>query len=355
MPENNMDATLQATFEKIEGREQEKTVPVEKSEPVKTEAEIKPETPQPAEKQRDQAGRFTQTDVKPDAPKDVETPKGESTAVAKAGPPQKAPTAAPSSLSPAVKAIWDTLAPEIRQEFLRRDNDHMRSYDANSAKLKQYDALDQTISPYRDMLVQNYGNVENGLRTLFSLSDFANKNPVEFAAKFLMQRGVDLNQFINQIQRGGFQAPQQAALNPLEERLRRLEQERDTSQTQAIEGILRKFVEEKDGAGNPAHPHFEELRNEIAAFLDMGLDLQDAYDRAVWASPTHREGMLQSKNEQAEAQRKAELEQQAKAARQASVIASVTKPNAGTTPSKPKSWEDTLSDTYSRIKGRGAA
>ena len=63
---------------------------------------------------------------------------------------------------------------------------------------------------------------------------------------------------------------------------------------QNAEAQVMAFADEKDTAGNLLHPNFAEVRvvmgSLIAANLD--LDVQTAYDNAVWANPNLRKSAL---------------------------------------------------------------
>lgn len=372
--EKSMDDTMRETMAGIKARDTEAVadVSVKQSEETSTESTELPTDAKPPEG-RDDKGRFAPKDkdakitAPPEAPKDTvdpakegEAPKPEEVVI-----PPKAASLAPSSWSPAAKAKWDNLDPTIRAEVLKRESDAQRGIQQYAEKAKRLDAIDAVVQPqHKQQLTGYYGSFERGLQELLALNDFAGKSPYDFVAYFAQQRSLDPQQLLQILQRGAPQGQQQPTVaapqadNPYEKRLTALEQQNLQLRNQSIEGTINSFKNQTDDAGNPVHPHFDELRSEVAAFLDMGKNLQEAYDMAVWASPAHREQILHSQNEaarlKAEADQKVKAEaaeKQAKEARQAAVAASVTRPNAGATPTQATSWEDTLKKNQMRLMG----
>jgi len=83
------------------------------------------------------------------------------------------------------------------------------------------------------------------------------------------------------------------------------------------------FVAAKDAAGNPAHPHFETVRDTMRQLLEAGIaqDLESAYDAAL-RLPQHShlyEQQQQQLAAQAEAEKQKKLAEQANLARRNAV------------------------------------
>jgi len=84
----------------------------------------------------------------------------------------------------------------------------------------------------------------------------------------------------------------------------------------------------------------------MAGLLQAGLatDLNDAYEKAIYANPTVRAKVLAQQQEQAEAQRKAIAAQKAQAAKQASSV-NVTRKGTMAAAKPVGSMEDTIRET----------
>ena len=87
-------------------------------------------------------------------------------------------------------------------------------------------------------------------------------------------------------------------------------------QTQTANQAFEDFTNAKDDAGNLKHPHWEEVRSDMANLIQKGIctTLEDAYERAIWSNKDVREKMIA-------AQAKAELDSKVAAADKAKEVA----------------------------------
>lgn len=389
VPERTIDDTMRDTLAAIKAREaaptEKDTAPASDQQPAQPADQAAAGDQPPAAQQAKAAlgnerdpitGKFKGKPgaADPAAKADAQAkPQGQPAEEAKAPQVIQQPAASqpPSSWSDAAKSLWGSLPPVLRQEVLKREGDFQRGIRQYADKAARLDAIDAVVQPHqRQQLTGHYGSFENGVKELLGLSDFAGNNPYEFVAYFMRQRSLDPNQMVQVYQREAArmgqppqaQNPQQRPMQPqaqpqnsaLEQRLQQIENTFQQQTTHAATKTVSAFVQEKDAAGNLLHPHFDDLRNEIADLVEKGKTLAEAYEAAVWASPAHREAMLQAQREAEAAQNRATLEKQAADARRASTVASVTRPNAGASPQKPSNWEETMKQKSEAIQ-RGTA
>jgi hypothetical protein len=113
-----------------------------------------------------------------------------------------------------------------------------------------------------------------------------------------------------------------------------LRQQQDRHQAE-LQSTITNFASEKTEAGSPAHPHFEAVKNAMAALIGSGEapDLKTAYDMAVWARPDLRQQLLTAQQEAAA--KKAAEEAKARALKANTAAASITGTPAGATPPAP--------------------
>lgn len=102
-----------------------------------------------------------------------------------------------------------------------------------------------------------------------------------------------------------------------------------------LQSTISAFSTEKTEAGTPAHPHYEAVRETMAALIGGGQaqDLKTAYDMAVWARPDLRQQLLAAQHEAAT--RKTAEEAKAKARKAGTAAASVHGKPVGATPQGP--------------------
>jgi len=94
------------------------------------------------------------------------------------------------------------------------------------------------------------------------------------------------------------------------------------------------------------------VADDIVTFINAGLPLQDAYDRAVWANPVTRAKETERIRKEAENGFKDKAKQQGTAAKKASGV-NIRSRDTGRAPTEPLGkMEDTLESTLKNIRER---
>ena len=279
-------------------------------------------------------------------------------------PDQSQPLAAPPRWSAADKAEFDALPREAQNVVLKRERDVERYLTQETQSLaetrRQHEALTATLEPRRHALSAQFGSMERGVETLFSISDYADRDPAGFIQWFAGQRGIDLGQ-----QPAGEASSDEYAdpeIQKLTQHLRAMEgrivqaedqraEEAQAAQQSEISGFAGEVAE--DGS-TPLHPHFETVRPQMAALLRSGAasTLKHAYEMAVWSHAETRTTMLEQKAQVDEAKRIADAKAAAKAAKKAAGTQLSTRGGTDVKPAK-RSMDETMSDAYDRATGAG--
>ncbi len=112
--------------------------------------------------------------------------------------------------------------------------------------------------------------------------------------------------------------PVDPRIESLQQRIDRMDQERQQAQIQRQQQEDSSLQTEIEAfASAPGHEHLDSVRPLMASLLENGAakDLNEAYEKAIWASPDIRSSLLQSE----EAKRLATQRSKTDAARRASV------------------------------------
>ena len=330
------------TLEEALGETYDRMHTAEVKEPPKEEVkeEAKEITEDKPEKPRGKDGKFTGAE---NATKESQEGTQETTGVK----PLKV-SQAPASWTAEAKAIWDTLPPQIKAEAHRIERDTQKALAKLSTEKKQYEGLETVLAPRRSELAATYGDEATGLKTLFALSDFATKDPMGFIQYFAQQRGLNLASLNTQPQGTNPDvAPLLQKISQLEGIVNGLKTNSETAINSQIERTYNEFV------SNPENIYLERVRDDMAQLLEVGAakDWQDAYDKACWARPDVRELMLSQQRAFEDQARQKELEEKAKQARRISATNVATNGVNGTSPSKPKSIEDTMGAVWDSMHG----
>lgn len=230
------------------------------------------------------------------------------------------PSGPPAGWSAEAKAAWTQLPPAIQAAVSRREQEVSDGFRQKSEELKMWQGIEQQLAPRRQTFAQmGYRNDAQVVEHLLTFADAYNRNPAGLIQHLASTAGIDLRQLAQQP--AGQQTrptasaqppatrqqdPQFAALHNELTKLKTSLAERDKAEAAAT---LKAF------AADPKHPHFEEVKVDMAMLLRAGeTDLEKAYERAVWANPAVREKLLA---EQAAAGQRQKADKAALAARAA--------------------------------------
>jgi hypothetical protein len=291
-----------------------------------------PETPATSERPRDELGRFKRVEASPEMQTDeairsvTEVPAEDAPAQkVSESPPAKSATAlrAPQSWGASARVKFAELPAEIQQEVHKRERDFSIGLQ-RSAELANFGrSLAEVINPYQAMLAAEGADpvtvVSEMMRTAYLLRNAPAPQKVQLFKQVAQQFGVDLTSLTAEEpyvdpQIAALQARQQQLEQYLQQQALQAQQQSQYAQAQETS----RLTDEIDTfASDPAHPHFEEVRADMAALLKAGRaqGLADAYEMAIWGRPDIRPSLLDAQ----EAKRKAEAAKRAKEAAAAAV------------------------------------
>lgn len=197
--------------------------------------------------------------------------------------------------------------PAEMQQFVART---MEGLETQAAKYQTFEGIDQLIAPRRQAWAMNGMTEQSALTQLFALSDFATHSPVDFVRWFAGSQGINLGA----LAQGGGQSQQvDPVIAQMQQQLEQLTgtigQQTQAQQQQATERVVNSivaFAEEKGTDGQPLRPYFQELGGAVKPYVEAVRDqypnwthtqiLQEAYERACWATPTIRTRMQQAES-----------------------------------------------------------
>lgn len=271
-------------------------------------------------------------------------------------PAQTTTAQAPTNWAQADKDTFAKLPPEAQTILLDRhramEGDYTRKTQEIAHLKREFEPVAQLLAPHMDAIraqgqtvpgiIQGWMNVERNLQTPATNA----RTLIEIAQRF----GVNWQQVSDLLQAQPAQTAQpavdpaqQAALQPLMTKMGQMEayiaqqqQERLRQEQATLAQQITSFAGAKDATGQPLHPHFDEIRQDMGALMDAArirgqtLDLDQAYDQAVFANPSTRAKVLAAQS--AAQQAKAQAEARAKAVAAQKAGSSVTGgPSAGQT------------------------
>jgi hypothetical protein len=213
-----------------------------------------------------------------------DTPDQPSEAVA--DPAVKLAIRAPASWSPAAKATFDKLPPEVQQAVAKREQEIDHGLRRKSEEVKRYEPLEQVLAPRRAQWAAQGMDEVHAVKTLLAAQDLLEKNPMQGLEFLARSYGVNLN--TAQPQGQPYQAQPAPDSHPeiaaLKQQLQVLQSQVQTAQTAPIVSQIEAFQ------NDPANLYFENVRDDMAVLLHNGKasDLKEAYEMACWMRPDIR-------------------------------------------------------------------
>lgn len=268
-------------------------------------------------------------------------------------------TAQPAEQAPVVRSApkawakeqhehWSRLDPKVQDYIELREKQMLEGLDMYKGDAGYAKQLKEVLTPYLPHLkahgVSDIEAVSYLLNAHFGLTN----GPEEQRRNLYRQLGVDLG--LVQAEAEGVVDP---ALKTLQQKVNALESQRQSEARAAQQAARQKADSEINAfASDPANVHFKEVAADMLPFVNAGLTLKDAYDKAVWANPVTRQKELSRQQTEAEAKLKEKARAEAEAAQRAAGT-NLRGAKTQQAPTEPQgSMEDTMRDTLRKIRAR---
>lgn len=293
-----------------------------------------------ADKPRTEEGKFTkEMQPKADA-KAQEKPATGKAAEAQVAPPGKSGNA-PNTWTAASKAKWNDLPPDIQAEIGKREAEVERGFTKLDEERTVGKSFKETVSPYLPMIQAEGSTPIVAIQTLLNTAYRLRTSSPQEKGKLIMDLAAQYGADLSQVSQS--QPKTDPQLQAIQQELATLKNERHqelTSREQQDQAAVKSHIDAF--AADPKHVHFETVKAHMAALLKNGQakDLEDAYEKAIWAHPDTRSTLLEEQFASKEAKRLADVKEKADKARKASV--SISGSPGATAPSKTNNEDRSL-------------
>ena len=285
----------------------------------------------PADRPRDESGKFAKSGEAAQAPQSQTPVSGQAE-------PAKAPAITPPvTWSATAKAKFAGLDADVQGEILRREQEMDQGRAQWQQGAERLNRLHAVLAPRSEQFRLAGIDEVRAIETLFAAQDFLNRDPVEALLYLGRNAGVNWNAFVGRLQ-GQAQPQQQQALPPglapIANQVQALTQWAAQQQQSAEQARIQGHVQTVEQfAADPSNLYFENVKGRMSQLIRSGAakDLPDAYQQACWADPEIRPLMLQSQEQQRQAD--VQAQQRAKAAQAKHASGSITgSPSPGASP-----------------------
>jgi hypothetical protein len=231
---------------------------------------------------------------------------------------------APISWSAEQKAKWASLPPDTREYIAQRDKESHEAISRAGQQIKAYEPIGKVIEQFSDTFQRQGLAPHDAFQRLLAVNEMLDQNPRAAIEQIAKAYGVDLS---GQAEQSA--TPESAKLAEMEARLAKAESHLTAQQRQQLNAERNALAREiADFAKDK--PHFEAVRNVMAGLMQSGAaeTLADAYEKATYADPTIRQGILADQQKAEAEKRKAEEAERVKAAKKAAGVNVKSSPGA---------------------------
>jgi len=248
---------------------------------------------------------------------------------------------------------WGKLDPKMQDYTELREKqmlDGLEQYKTDAQMAKQFQSV---IQPFQPILQAQGLNAPQAVQYLLNAHQRLTQGAPESRQAAYDELGRSLGLGSRPTAPAAEPSPVDPALQALQQQMAQIQSGLTAQQQKEYQAAQARTSQEVEAfASDPAHPHFNEIADDIVLLLKTGLSLQESYDKAMWANPLTREMNLQarltSETEKQKENARLQALPKAKAARN-----NVRSIESRRTPTESLgSMEDTIKATLQDIKQR---
>lgn len=269
-----------------------------------------------------------------------------------AAPSQEVPQAydPPKSWKKEMHGYWTKLDPTVQGYFIEREKQLLDGF-------QSFRPIQEAVRPHIDFLRRIGVPPERAIDVLLRAQARLTEGPIEQRRAAYKELGKNLQLLEEAAQQAqAQQAPVDPVVQRLEQKLSGLESVLFERQQREVEDVRKSVQKEVDtfAADTKAHPYFDEVATDIASFVSLGMSLQDAYEKAVWANPATRQKELTRVQTEHEAKLKENARLTSLPKKRAAGV-NLKSNGEGAAPTGPVgSLEDTIREAHREIRQRAS-
>lgn len=267
----------------------------------------------------------------------------------------KEPRQPPKSWTKEMQAKYAALPPDVQDYVELRENQMKQGLENDRSDANLGRVMRDTMTPYRAMLQAQGVNETQAVQSLmnvhYKLTNLSSAEKTAYGISILQGYGIEVP---------GMQTEEEQNIDPtvrkLQEELNGIKQSLTKNQEATINQAKERVQRDVEAfATDASHPYFDEVADDIAGMIQVGHDLESAYEKAVWANPVTRQKELARLQTEQQASIREKATKEADTARKAASL-NVRTRDTSRTPTGPKATmrnlDGALEETMREMKSR---
>ena len=251
----------------------------------------------------------------------------------------------PASWKKDMEDKWSSTDPEIQKYILQREDQMREGLEKDRGDANLGRTMRDVMTPYEAMFRDRGIEAPQAVKSLLHAHHTLSNGSPEQKQAYLQQ----LAQSYGVSAQGEAQGDPQ--ITSLTQRLQSIEQNLNASQERALQANKER-IEAEVSTFAESHPHFEELSGDIAIFINGGLSLEDAYEKALNANSAIKDAEIERRVAEKIAEQQEQAKKETAEAKKAKSV-NVQGRNTNRAPTAPLgSMEDTMRETYRALNSK---
>jgi len=262
--------------------------------------------------------------------------------------------APPQSWKKDMHEKFSALEPEVQDYIELRESQMREGLELNKEDSTLGRSMRDALQPFKPMLdhieQQNGATAPQVLQFMLNAHHKLSSGTPEAKQAAFQQMAQEYGVTLGPAQEGQEVDPvvqnMQNELNSLKGHIQANEKKVHDAEVSKVNKSITAFAED------PAHPYFDEVSDQIVAFINSGDDLEGAYEKAVWANPVTRQKEMERVQQDKAAKEAEKNKQEVSKAKKASKT-NVRGRNTKKAPTASNgTMEDTMRETFKDIQSR---
>lgn len=250
-------------------------------------------------------------------------------------------------------AHWEKTPKEVQTYWQTREKQMLDGLDQYKQAATYGKSLNDVIQPFHQIIAQQGLDAPRAVQALLQAHTRLTQGSMTDRQAAFQQLGKNLG-----LEMGAPSEPPvpvDPQIKALQDQFQSMQQTLTAQEHASLQEAQTKVGQEIEAfAADPAHPHFDEVTQDIVLLVKAGLPLKEAYEKAVWTNPVTRAKEL-AKQQTADLAKARENARLAALPKKHAASVNVKSRDAGRTPTEPLgTMQDTMKHTLAAIRARAS-
>ena len=197
---------------------------------------------------------------------------------------------APKSYTKEYQDTFKTLSPDWRKYLIEREKQVERGFSEKNNRIESYKWADNAFNSRQERMAKlGFQKAQDYIEHMTAIDDALELNPAETIKALANAYGVNFGETTNS------DTEVQRQIASMQQEMQSYRDFIKNQQQQQANNEFNAFINAKDEAGNPKHPHFEDVKADMSNLLAQGraINFEDAYEKAIWANEAVRQKLIE--------------------------------------------------------------